>query len=558
MRILILGGYGVFGGRLARLLADEAGLTLLIAGRARDKAARFCADLPARATLLPVVFDRDGDVAQQMATADADMVIDATGPFQVYGDDPYRVVKAALALRIDYMDFADGSDFVHGVAQFDDAARMAEIFVLSGVSSFPVLSGAVVRHLGGGLACLETIAGGIAPSPYAGVGRNVIAAISSYAGKPVLLVRDGAPVIGRGLVETMRYTVAPPGMMPLGSIRFSLVDVPDLQVLPPRWPGLRSIWMGAGPVPEILHRGLNLMAWLVRLKLLPTLLPFVGLFHWAINTFRWGEHRGGMFIEVTGRTPEGRSVTRSWHLLAEGDDGPLIPSMALEALVRKTLAGARRQNGARPAVADLELTDYDALFARHTIFTGIRADDELPPDAPLYHRLLGAAWDDLAAPVRDLHSTGGSLVATGVARVERGRNPLARMVAALFRFPKSGGTVPVRVEITARDGVETWTRDFAGRRFTSTQRAGRCGCDRLLDERFGPFRFGLALVRDGDRLSLIPRRWTLMRLPMPRFLMPRGESYETVEDGRFRFHVEIRLPLAGLIVRYQGWLARDK
>jgi hypothetical protein len=42
---------------------------------------------------------------------------------------------------------------------------------------------------------------------------------------------------------------------------------------------------------------------------------------------------------------------------------------------------------------------------------------------------------------------------------------------------------------------------------------------------------------------------------MPRWLMPGGDSFETVKDGRFRFHVEIRLPLAGLVVRYRGWLA---
>jgi len=27
-----------------------------------------------------------------------------------------------------------------------------------------------------------------------------------------------------------------------------------------------------------------------------------------------------------------------------------------------------------------------------------------------------------------------------------------------------------------------------------------------------------------------------------------------VQDGRFRFHVEIGLPLLGLIVAYRGWL----
>jgi hypothetical protein len=36
--------------------------------------------------------------------------------------------------------------------------------------------------------------------------------------------------------------------------------------------------------------------------------------------------------------------------------------------------------------------------------------------------------------------------------------------------------------------------------------------------------------------------------------LPVGDSYEFVEQGRFRFHVEIGHKLTGLIVRYRGWL----
>ena len=115
------------------------------------------------------------------------------------------------------------------------------------------------------------------------------------------IVRDGKDTAGYGLTESRRFTIAPPGHVPLGNVRFSLVDVPDLQVLPQLWPGLREIWIGAGPVPEILHRALNACAWAVRPKLFPSLLPLAGLMHRAINVLRWGEHRGGMFVEVSGR-----------------------------------------------------------------------------------------------------------------------------------------------------------------------------------------------------------------------------------------------------------------
>ena len=45
-RIVIVGGYGVFGGRLALLLSRNSSLTLVIAGRSIDKARRFIAGLP--------------------------------------------------------------------------------------------------------------------------------------------------------------------------------------------------------------------------------------------------------------------------------------------------------------------------------------------------------------------------------------------------------------------------------------------------------------------------------------------------------------------------------
>ncbi|HEX6841266.1 MAG TPA: DUF4166 domain-containing protein, partial [Stellaceae bacterium] len=552
-RILIVGGYGTFGGRLALLLADEPRLTLIIAGRSHDKAAIFCNALPPGAERIAASFDRDGDVDRQLRALAPDVLVDATGPFQAYAGDPYRLVKACIAHGIDYLDLADGSDFVMGIRQFDAAAQAANIVVLSGVSSFPVLTAAVVRDLSRDLARLDAVTGGIAPSPYAGVGLNVIRAIASYAGKPVRLTRGARPAVGYALVETLRYTISPPGRVPLRNIRFSLVDVPDLQALPQLWPDLRSVWMGAGPVPEILHRALNGLAWLVRLRVLPSLSPFAALFHAAINLLRWGEHRGGMFVAIEGVTRDGKSAARSWHLLAEGDDGPLIPSMAVAIIIRQSLDGTRRASGARPAVRDIELADYQAAFARRAIHTG-RRDEPGGGDAPLYRTLLGAAWSQLPAPLRAMHDLQDTMVAAGIATIERGRGWPSRLAAWIAGFPPAGADIPVRVSFTRQREREIWRRDFGGVAFSSTQEAGRGRDDRLLVERFGPFAFGLALVLDGDKLRLVTRGWSLFGLRLPAAWAPRGDAYESAQDGRFHFDVEIRHPLTGLIAAYRGWL----
>ncbi|GIL38256.1 SDR family oxidoreductase [Roseiterribacter gracilis] len=554
MKLLIVGGYGIFGSRIVELLQDEPRLTILVAGRSLPKARAACAGFKqAQATLVAAQFDRDGDVALQLAALQPDLLIDASGPFQTYGEARYRVVEACLAQRVQYLDLADGADFVAGIADFDAAARAAGVYVLSGVSSFPVLSAAVVRHLAKDLVRVDAIRGGIAPSPFAGVGENVIRAIASYAGQAITLRRDGHETTAYPFTEQMRFTIAPPGRLPLHSRLFSLVDAPEPHVLPQVRTEVDTIWMGAAPVPELLHRALIALAWLVRWNVLRSVLPIAGLMHEATNTVRWGEHRGGMFVEVEGADAAGVARKRSWHLLAEGDDGPLIPSMAVAALVRRALDGDPPPVGARAGLHDLELDAYDRLFASRTIYTGVR--DEPAPNAPLYARILGTAWDALPAEIRAMHDFTGA--ARGHASVERGTSWLARMAGRLMGFPAANADVPVQVQFTERDGTETWTRSFGSETFSSDQFAGRGRSEHLVCERFGPLIFAMALVVDGGTLRLVLRRWSAFGIPLPMWFCPRSNAHEHVEDGKFHFFVEISHPLAGLIVRYRGWLVRQ-
>ena len=64
LRVLILGGYGTFGGRLAELLAADPRFELLIAGRSEAKARACIANLQLGAAKSAAVLDRDvGQVA---------------------------------------------------------------------------------------------------------------------------------------------------------------------------------------------------------------------------------------------------------------------------------------------------------------------------------------------------------------------------------------------------------------------------------------------------------------------------------------------------------------
>jgi hypothetical protein len=554
LRVLIVGGYGVFGGRLVELLQDDARLTLLVAGRSLSRAREFCDQRRAAAARLePVQFDRSVVDADTLAALQPTLVVDASGPFQAYGDDRYRLSESCIASRVHYLDLADGSAFVEGVAAFDAAARDAGVYVLSGVSSFPVLTAAVVRRLSAGMAQVRSIRGGIAPSPYAGVGVNVIRAIASYAGQPVLRTREGQQSNGHPFTESMPFVVAVPGRVPLRCTRFSLVDVPDLRALAREWPQATEVWMGAGPVPAALHRVLSALAWLVRLRRLPSLSWLAPAIYFVTNHVRWGEHRGGMFVVVRGVDSSGAELVREWHLLAEGDDGPLIPCMAVEAIVRKVLAGDAPAPGSRTALRDVELADYEALFARRRIFTAIR--QRLPAtESPLYRRLLGDAWQQLPPTIRQLHSVTGASTFDGRCTVERGSNPLAWFIAKSVGFPPAGEDLPISVRLVAEAAAERWSRSVAGSVFSSVQSAGSRRAEGLVRERFGAVTVDMALVVEPGRLRYVVRRWSLFGLPMPLWFGPRSVAIESTEDQKFCFDVEIAHPLTGLIVRYRGWL----
>ncbi|HZZ90458.1 MAG TPA: DUF4166 domain-containing protein [Caulobacteraceae bacterium] len=557
LSVLLVGGYGTLGGRIVQLLEGEPRLTLIVAGRSARKAEQYCLSRQhSTAQLAPATFDRTGDLAAQLEQLRPDILVDASGPFQSYGDGRYRLVEACLSHGVDYLDLADGSAFVTGVAAFDAQARAAGRFVLSGVSTFPVLTAAAVRRLAQGLSRVDAIRAGIAPSPFAGVGMNVIRAIAGYAGQPIELPSCGEVLISHPFTEQLRRTISPPGRIPLRSRMFSRVDVPDPHVLSELWPHAR-VWIGAGPVPETLHRALIACAWLVRSSLIRSLSPLAGAMHWASTHLRWGEHRGGMFVEVEGRDAEGAAVERSWHLLAEGDDGPLIPSMAVAAIVRNVLAGWPPALGARPSIRELELEDYAPLLAARAISTGGRL---APPagDQPLYQRILGDDWGDLPPPISAMHDVEQSLTARGRASVERGRGPLAFLAGRIAGFPDAAADTALTVRFDVVGGVETWTRTFGTKSFSSRQFAGRDRWRWLLCESFGPLTFAMALAPDEHgRLSLILRGWRLFGLPLPLWLCPTSTAYEHVEDGRFAFHVEIGHPLTGMIVRYRGWLAPE-
>ncbi len=542
MKVLIIGGYGTFGFGMAERLADQSGLELILAGRSLTKAQTACARLSGAATFTPLQLNRNAFTLDFKP----DLIIDASGPFQAYGNQ--TVVDYCLAQRIHYADISDDGNFVAAVMAQNDAAKLAGITLISGLSTCPVLSAIGLREIERIIGPATDVTIGIAPSPKADLGRNVVAAVVNYAGQTrVSVLRNGHIVNVAGLTETRDETICVPGDVPLPRLPFAVADAPDALVLQRDFSGLNNIWTGAGTRPVWLHRLLVLLSKGVAKGIGPKLTPFADLFHRARGMFRIGIHRGGMVVHASNTND-----AASWHLVAEGDHGPRIPALPVVALVRDMMRGNTSKPGAYSGHQVIGLAELGPEFAKLNIAYGLHFDSQ---NLAVYEQLMGEAYTRLHPSLIDLHRTGRGRKFTGRCHVTRGKNPLSHIVAAVVGFPKSGKDVPVSVTVTPTQTGENWTRNFGGKVFSSHHSCGEKRWARHVTERFGPMAIHMAIIEESGNLRIKTQGWSIFGLTLPSFLKPGGDVFETQDDqGRFVFHVDLKAPIFGRLCKYEGWL----
>ena len=157
-RVLVVGAAGVFGARLVTGLLETTPLHVIAAGRRAKPLAQLAARSPKRLTAL--VLDAGTVTPAMLAATGAFAVVDAAGPYQ--GSD-YHLARAVIAAGLHFIDLADARDYVAGFTALDPAARAAGVVALTGASSTPALSNAVLDVLTAGWTRVDGVAIAISP-----------------------------------------------------------------------------------------------------------------------------------------------------------------------------------------------------------------------------------------------------------------------------------------------------------------------------------------------------------------------------------------------------------
>jgi saccharopine dehydrogenase-like NADP-dependent oxidoreductase len=364
VKTIVLGGYGNFGARICRALANSPAISLVVAGRDLDKARALAEECGAEAAVIDI---HDPNLSQVLQDLGAGLVIHTAGPFQAQG---YAVAHAVAAAGAHYIDLADGRRFVCDFpAALDDTFRQQERIAITGASTVPALSSAVVDYLTAGWTSIDDIDFCIAPAQTAPRGVATMAAVLSYCGAPIQVWQDGAWVT--------QYGWAKPRQVHYARLRprlASLCDIPDLELFPAYYPGVKSVLFRAALEIGLSQRSLAMIAGLRRMGVIKQPERMAGFLNWAADGLDlFGSALGGMVVRVRGTDAHGAAASRAWHIAADDDHGPEIPCMAAILLARRIAAGELRESGARTSIGQLKLADFTPEFDKWNMVTDVGA-----------------------------------------------------------------------------------------------------------------------------------------------------------------------------------------
>jgi len=280
-----------------------------------------------------------------------DIVLHTAGPYQ---DQDYRVARACIDCGSHYVDLADGRKFVDGITELEQAALGRRVLVVSGASTLPGLSSAVIDHFKEEFARLKSIEISIAPAHQTPRGSGTIAAVLSYCGRPFQVLEKGNWVTRYGW-QNFKWKKYPL----LGRRLSAACDVPDLSLLPGYVPESETVTFHAALEAWWEQAGLWLMAWMTRVGLVRNWAGLTGSFQSLSDRLvKFGSDTGGMHMRLTGIDQNKKMKKIDWYLTARKNHGPEIPVSPALVLVRKLARKDIELRGAFPCLGLVNLPEF--------------------------------------------------------------------------------------------------------------------------------------------------------------------------------------------------------
>jgi len=169
---------------------------------------------------------------------------------------------------------------------------------------------------------------------------------------------------------------------------------------------------------------------------------------------------------------------------------------------------------------------------------------------------FGQRFSELHPLLQALHVNGGTL--SGPVTITLGDGLAAivgRRLGTKLGIPVDGNQHTLQVTLSHRSDGLHWDRCFDGDHWMRSlfEPVGQWPDGHWL-ETTGPIKLRLTVdIRDGGWY------WRVLKgqiggVTLPAWLLPNTTAFKRIEDGRYRFHVSIAMPLLGTVLSYGGLL----
>ena len=370
--VLLLGGFGLFGSRIASGLIIQAisqGIAspnVILTSRNRydkqyeeiklrilQKLNQNSNDNPILGSDIQKLLRQSNFNAQnfeilekQIKSQKINTVINCIGPFQ---KADYAIPSLCAKLGVNYIDLADARVYVSSFAdQLDKIAKANGVHLITGASSVPGLSSCILKFLveKSKITRIDKVNIAISPGNKTQRGIATIESILGQVGKPIPWAWHNKKTFGWQELKLSKKGQFHPKIR--NRRWLSAIDVPDMAIMPQYLseltndPKLPKVEFKAGLENSFMHLGLYSASWLVRAGLIQDMSPYSKILKNLSETrvlYDWmGSDRGGMFVELEGWSESRKENLRTiWRLYGGSGEGVQIPATPAIVLTLKLI-----------------------------------------------------------------------------------------------------------------------------------------------------------------------------------------------------------------------------
>ena len=336
-RILLLGGYGNLGKQLCEMLPVHLDAIFLVGGRHLEKAEALIAKIHSQNSDLPmqaVQIDwQSENFAETLVECEVSLVVNLAGPF-THQDNV--VARTCIELGIHYIDVAEGREFVVQFPHLDEKAKERRVIAITGAGIVTGITSVVIHHFAKQFGLLVEVDIGVALGNKVVSGPSSVSSLLHNVGKPFQRLQNGHWKTVYGWQQNKRHYYGDN----LGLRWHANADIPELILLPKRYPSLKTVLFHLGLEVTPLHFLLSMMAILRKIHLVGNWDRYFKMVQKICRWFNvWGSDQVAISISMNGSSHRYQPLEINWSCVAEKGDGANLSILPCLLLIPKILKG---------------------------------------------------------------------------------------------------------------------------------------------------------------------------------------------------------------------------